>query len=173
MHVRRSLLAGTAVAALAVAAAGCGSSKATKAPSFPTGSAESGSLRVTGAYVPQNASPDVAAAYFTVTDTGAADTLMSVSSPISTDVGLHKTVEHGSTGQMVPVASLPVPKNGSLTLSPGGYHVMLMKPSALTVGQQVNITLHFAHAGNLVVQAPVVPLTAANDDMGSMQMGGM
>ncbi len=166
-------VAGAVAAALAVAigVSACGSSPhAAAPPSFATASATLGPLRISGAYIPKPASPAVAAAYFTVRDDGPADALTAVSSTASRDVGLHQTVEHGNVGEMVPVASMPVAAGGSLTLAPGGYHVMLMKPTALTLGQLVPVTLRFAHAGSVTLQVPVVPLTATNDDSASMSM---
>jgi copper(I)-binding protein len=150
--------------------AGCGGSHSASQPSFATGSATAGDLHISGAYVPLNASPGVAAAYFTVTDDGAADTLVSVSSPVSREVGMHRTVESGTTGEMVPVASLPVSQAAALRLQPGGYHLMLMNPTPLTVGERVALTLHFAKAGAITVETPVVPLTATDGDSSSMGM---
>lgn len=154
--------------------AACGSSATTAAgatssasPHYATGSGQAGAMRVSGAYIPQPANPGVAAAFFTVTDTGAADALTSVSSNVTGDVGLHETVEHGTTGVMVPVARMTVPAHGTLRLQPGGFHVMLMHPSALTVGEQVSLTLHFTHAAPVSLRVPVVPLTADS----SMTMG--
>lgn len=170
-------LAGTAalVAAGALVSA-CGSSAATTpadstgGPS--TGSANSGTMHVTGAYIPQPANTSVAAAYFTVADSGAADVLTGVTSDVSTDVGLHETVDEGAAGTMVAEPSLAVPAHGTVSFTPGGYHVMLMHPSALTVGQQVELTLHFAHAAPVSLKVPVVPLTGS-DGLGSMPMGSM
>ncbi len=168
--LRRALTVAAAVGAGVTALVGCGSSHPATGSSFPTGSATIGSLHITGAYVPLNASPSVAAAYFTVTDDGAADTLLSVTSPISRSIGLHRTVDHGSTGEMLPVVSLPVSQSAALRLAPGGYHVMLMSPATMKVGQTVALTLHFAHAGAVTVQTPVVPLTAGDDDTSTMTM---
>ncbi|HEY5334477.1 MAG TPA: copper chaperone PCu(A)C [Mycobacteriales bacterium] len=164
-----TVLGGVAVGAIV---AGCGSSTVHVAasPSFSTGSGEAGAIQVTGAYIPQPANNAVAAAYFTVTDDGAADVLTGATSDVSTDVGLHETVDSGSTGTMVSVPSIAIPAHGSAKLAAGGYHVMLMHPSTLTVGQQVRMTLHFQHAAPLTLLVPVVPLTDS-DSMGNMTMG--
>lgn len=172
----RARLASTTVLGLvAVGAlvAGCGSSKAAQAnpsPSSATGSGQAGAMHVTGAYIPQPASNTVAAAYFTVADSGAADVLTGPTSDVSTDVGLHKTVDSGSTGTMLAVPSIAIPAHGSASLKPGGYHVMLLHPSTLRVGQQVRMTLSFQHAAPLTLMVPVVPLTDSGS-MGGMQTG--
>jgi copper(I)-binding protein len=113
-------------------------------------------LRVTGAYVPAPASPDVAAAYFTVLDSGrAGDVLTGVASDISAE-----TMMHRSTGQaMEMVGSVRVPAHGRLVFAPGGYHVMLNKPTRrLRAGDHVTLTLQFQRSAAITVSAPVEPI---------------
>lgn len=58
----------------------------------------------------------------------------------------------GSMAEMSPVQAVPV--NGTLDLSPGGYHIMLeglVKP--IGAGEKVQITLTFEKAGNVSVEA--------------------
>lgn len=168
------LVAAVALGALVAAVATHDGSKASAAPRIQTASATLGTLRIGGGYIPQPANPAVAAAYFKIANSGSgADTLLSVSSDASKDVGLHKTIEHGTTGTMVPVASLVVPAGGSLAMAPGGNHVMLEDPSTLTVGKSVSLTLHFARAGEVTLRFPVVPLTATNDDLSGLDMTEM
>jgi copper(I)-binding protein len=171
-----SLVALAAVGALAAALMTHGGSRANAAAqsTIRTASGDIAALRITGGYVPQPANPTTAAAYFVVTNTGSTpDTLLSVSSGVSKSVTLHRTVEHGASGVMVSVASLAVPARGSLALAVGGNHVMLEEPTALVVGQAVAVTLHFARAGSITLQLPVVPLTATNDDLGTLDMTSM
>lgn len=164
------LLATVAAGVLLTACGAPASTDASQQPTIKTASAQTGPLHITGAYIPRPANPDVAAAYLVVTDGGSADALTGVTSSASTDVGLHKTVEHGNVGTMVPVPAIDVPAHGKLVLQPGGFHIMLMHPQPLTIGQHVALTLHFAHAAAVSLQVPVVPLTATNDDTGSMPM---
>lgn len=57
---------------------------------------------------------------------------------------------------MEPVDALVVPAHGSLTLEPGGDHLMIMGLSApLEAGAQVQLTLRFAGADPLTVTVPV------------------
>ena len=57
---------------------------------------------------------------------------------------------------MQPVSEIAVPAHGSVTFAPGGYHVMLMEPTAtLSAGQKVQITLTFKNAGKVTVDADV------------------
>ena len=113
-------------------------------------------LRVTGAYVPAPASPDVAAAYFTVLDSGrTGDVLTGVASDASAETMLHR-----STGQkMEMVGSVRVPAHGRLVFAPGGYHVMLDKPvRRLRPGDHVTLTLRFRRSAAITVTAPVEPI---------------
>ena len=68
---------------------------------------------------------------------------------------LHETVLDGSTARMVMRESLAVAPGGTVELSPGGLHLMLMKPSApVTAGNTVTLVLTCA-GGTLAVEAPV------------------
>jgi copper(I)-binding protein len=123
-----------------------------------------------------------AAAYFVINNsTNKADALLSVSTPAYADVQLHETVAMepspaasgsmpmgsmdpmaspsgmgGDMRGMQPVSEIAVPANGSVTLEPGGYHVMLMEPTGpLAVGDTIELTLTFRDAGKIVVKAPV------------------
>jgi len=153
---------GALVAALVVRD-GSGSAASGDPPAFATASATVGALRVTGGYLPQPASPSVAAAYFTVTNGGSVpDALVSASSDVSSEVGLHDTVSHGSTASMVAISALTVPAHGDAVLTPGGRHLMLMNPTrTLVVGDHVTLHLRFRNAGTVDLRVPVVSLTAA------------
>jgi copper(I)-binding protein len=145
---RTSLLAAAAVLVVVAVAVFTAMARA--------GSAGASDLRVSQAYVPQPASPDVAAAYFTVTDSGdRPDVLQAVSSDVS---GM--TMMHQSTADsMKMVTSLTVPAHGKLVFSPGRYHVMLESPTRpLRQGDRVKLTLTFERAGRITVDAPVMPV---------------
>lgn len=118
-------------------------------------------LSVTGGYIPRPLLTDMAAAYFTVTNSGGtAARLTSVTSPLAAHATLHTT----SHDTMQQVSSLAVPAGGRLALATGGDHVMLedlvRKPA---VGDKVTLTLHFAHASpaTVTVTVPVRPTTYA------------
>ena len=136
----------SAVAAVAIAACGAG---ATASGSAPT---------ISGAWVRPAAANGQSAAYFTITNTsGAADALLSATSPGASMVELHETSTDGSgmTG-MHPVARLDIPAGRSVDLKPGGYHLMLMGLSGeLAVGKTIELDLVFEHAGKVVVNAEI------------------
>jgi copper(I)-binding protein len=123
------------------------------------GGAATDPIVISGAYVREPASPDVAAAYFTVYNTtGTADTLTSVASGAGEDAVLHADTNGSMT---MTAGGLTIPAHSSITLSPGKGHVMiehLLGP--LRPGQYVNLQLSFAKAGLVNVSAPVIALTA-------------
>lgn len=147
------------VLAASLAACSGSASPAGSASPSPAGS-PSGGITVTGAWVRN--SPAVAGAiagYLVIRNDGpAADALVGASSPIAKTVELHRTMAMSSGGMMgmVPVSRIDIPAGGSVELKPGGYHLMMLDPSAgLTVGQTVDITLQFEHAGTITVKAEV------------------
>jgi len=116
--------------------------------------------------------------YLTITDTGPADTLTGVASPVAASAGLHETVNDNGVMKMRPVASLPVTPGKPLTLAPGGYHIMLVDlKQPLKEGDSFPVTFSFAKAGQVTATATVEKAGAAampGMDQGSMGgMGGM
>ena len=117
-----------------------------------------GALTVVKAFLPQPASPDVAAIYLTVKNSGArADELVSVSSAAASSSMLMTENANGTMGML---RLLRIPAHGSASLVPGRDHLMLEQPrGTLDVGQHVAVSLHFRFAGTLTVSVPVVPLS--------------
>jgi len=171
----------------AIALAGCagnasgGSSVDRVAPlSITGGRASLGQLVITRAYIPDPATPALAAAFFTVTNTGPADRLMSVSTSEfrSSVLNRYVTATDGAES-MVPVgAGLTIPAHGRLVLHPGGDHVMLAHPrSPLRQGTTARLRLQFSRAGSVTMVVPVVADTglpgSSGGDMSGMDMSGM
>lgn len=166
-----ALLGATAVLGLAA----CGSSDDS---STSTGSASSTGVKVTNAWA--RVTPETAktgAAYMTISSPDG-DTLTGVSVPssIAGMAQLHETTgtmdsssesmdsgddsmsssSSSKTMGMKEVSEIKIPAGGSVTLKPGGYHVMLIdlvKP--LEVGQEIELTLTFEKAGDQTVTAEV------------------
>jgi copper(I)-binding protein len=158
--MRRTALAASAVLCAAAALlTGCGSSTG-GAGGTANGNGAGGSparISVSGAYIPLPASPDVAVAYFDVSNSGgSADRLTGVSTPAAQSAALNES----TTTSMQTVDGVDVPAHGSALFARGGTHVMLMglKP-APKLGQTIELTLSFQHSGKVTVQATVQPLT--------------
>ena len=98
------------------------------------------------------------AAYLTITaSTSQADALLSASSPVADMVQVHdvSTDASGMTG-MHPIDRLDIPAGATVTLEPGGHHLMVMGlKRELSVGGTIQLDLVFEHAGKVVVQAEI------------------
>jgi hypothetical protein len=154
------------------------------AASGPRGSASVGDIKITGAYIPQPATPSIAAAYFLVTETGSQqDVLLSATSNPSAQAALMQETETGAeAGTMTNISGgLPIPAKGAVDLGPGGYHLMLDNPaSPLIAGGSVALTLRFEHAGTVTFKVPVTSLLsdaltgpAPSASLGMTNMPGM
>ncbi len=110
--------------------------------------AQSGELRITGAWA--RATPggaQTAAAYVTIESPGG-DKLTGVSTPAAQKAEIHAMTMNNGVMQMREVDGVDLPPAQKVTLKPGGYHIMLQglaKP--LEAGQTFPLTLDFAKAG--------------------------
>ena len=98
------------------------------------------------------------AAYLTITGAASrADALLSASSPAAGMVEVHEvlTDASGMTG-MHPIDRLDIPAGTTVTLEPGGHHLMVMGlKQELSVGATIELDLVFERAGKVVVQAEI------------------
>lgn len=156
MHLAHSALKTlSAIAALALLLAACGAGASPSAVSSPP----AGSIRAEGAWArPSMGMERAVAVYMTLhNETGVADSLVGAESPAAGTVEVHETTADPS-GQMAmhPVEKIDIPAGGSVELKTGGYHIMLIDLTAeLTAGDEVEVTLQFATAPDLVVTAEV------------------
>lgn len=66
------------------------------------------------------------------------------------------TVAGSPMMKMQPVDRIVVPASGSVSLEPGGYHIMLLElAKPLEMGSTIELTLKFENAGEVKVSAPV------------------
>ena len=121
-----------------------------------------GSIKVENAYTRATApGQQVAGGFLKIENKGAADQLVSASSPAAGEVQLHEMAMDGNVMKMRQVKDIPVPANGSVELKPGGLHLMFMNIKApLAAGETVPVKLKFAKAGEVEVRMPVNPTTA-------------
>ena len=97
--------------------------------------------------------------------------LRSASSPAYGEVMLHKSSTETGMGRMEMVDSLSIPAHGQAALSPGGYHLMLMKPvGAVKVGDKVRVELRFTDGSALSADFEAKPANTV--DGGAMQDAG-
>ncbi len=104
-----------------------------------------------------------AVGYLSISNTGTApERLLGADCAIAGMTMLHATTRDGAVARMRAVESLPVPPGGTLTLAPGGNHLMLMDTKeALAPGSHFACTLRFATQGPVAVEFAVQPAGAA------------
>jgi len=122
--------------------------------------AEAGGIGVADAWVrPTIGDGRTTAAYMTITNDGDDDdVLRSARSSKAKAVELHKTtMTADGVMQMREVKNgLPIKAGGTLTLAPGGVHLMVMGlDEALADGGELPLTLEFAKSGPMEVTVPV------------------
>jgi copper(I)-binding protein len=106
----------------------------------------------------------VLAGYLTLTNTTSTPLVIeAVSSPAFEAVEIHRSQVVDGVAHMQPVSELTVPATGSISLAPGGYHLMLLRPvRALTEGDNVTLLLHRADGICVTVTAPVLRMTESS-----------
>lgn len=94
----------------------------------------------------------------------AADTLISVVSPVAARIEIHESMVMGGQAMMHPrPGGLPVPAGATVALKPGGWHMMLMGlKQPLRAGDHYPATLTFKKAGKVTVQFSVQTTAPAN-----------
>jgi copper(I)-binding protein len=117
-------------------------------------------IKISLAAVPMRAfTPKAAAAagaahtFLTIRNLGTPDELIAVRSPIASRVVLAR--RSGLAGPATVFSGLPVPGNGTLTLSPLTDDAVLEDPVPFENSRDVQLTLVFRHAGEVTIDAPV------------------
>lgn len=97
------------------------------------------------------------AAYLTIQHSGDIDDmLVGVQSPVADAAEVHRTAMEDGVARMRPAGDVPVAAHSTLTLEPGGQHIMLIGlHQNLKEGTSVPLTLEFRRAGRVSIQAPV------------------
>lgn len=138
----KSSLLSTALLALALA----GSAHSADKPDLRFGNAW---VRAT----PPNAR--VAGGFLRIENTGkSGDRLISASTDAAASAEIHEMTMQGDIMQMRKLTEgLAIPAKQTVTLKPGGLHLMLIAPKqAITEGQKVKITLLFEKAGSRTIE---------------------
>lgn len=170
------LLTGSAAVALL---AGCAAGHAASAVGATTGASTGahhvqgrvGTLLIEDGYVPEPASPDVAAAYLTIVNNGGTPVrLTGVTSAVASSVMPMTEISNGALGSMTPLHSVVVPAHGSFRFHPGAAHLMLEQPQPVpNTGGAVALTVTFAPGGTVNVSLPVTAI-GATPSMPSVSM---
>jgi copper(I)-binding protein len=103
--------------------------------------------------------------FLKITNTGSTpDRLVSASSPAAELVQVHEMKMDGNVMRMREVEKgLEIPAGGSVTLAPGGFHLMMMGlKGPLKQGASVPVTLVFEKAGRVEVEMTVEAVGASH-----------
>ncbi|HXU52170.1 MAG TPA: copper chaperone PCu(A)C [Casimicrobiaceae bacterium] len=104
---------------------------------------------------------DIGGAYLTIDNKGAADRLMSASSPAAARVELHTMAMDNGVMRMSEVKGIDLPPGSQVKLKPGGLHMMLVGlKTPLAEGSRVPLRLTFEHAGSIDVEVAVESMSA-------------
>ena len=100
---------------------------------------------------------DLGAVYFDVRVTGAGDALIAAAAKIAEDAQLHEIATVDGSAMMREVeGGIAIAPGGSVSLRPGGYHVMLLGVAEVPApGETFALTLEFARAGRVTVDVAV------------------
>jgi hypothetical protein len=118
---------------------------------------QAGDLLITQAWSRAAGAGGQGAGYLTIANRGAAaDRLLSASSPASGRMELHTHVNDNGVMRMREVPAIDLPAGQTVTLRPGGLHLMFMGlTQALQQGSTVPVTLRFERAGPVTVPLAV------------------
>ncbi len=96
-----------------------------------------------------------AGGYMTLHNDGDTDAVLaSAASPACGMLMLHKSEDNSGMAMMMDVPTITIPAHGSVSFTPGGYHLMCMQPK-MQVGGKVAVTLRFADGSTLPMTMPV------------------
>jgi copper(I)-binding protein len=96
-----------------------------------------------------------AAGYMTLRNLGDDDVVLTgAASPDCGMLMLHETKEQSGMAMMMQTPGITIPAQGSITLAPGGYHLMCTEPR-MKPGEIVPVTLRFSDGSSLQVELPV------------------
>ena len=115
------------------------------------------------------------AAYMVITNDGEADTLVAAAADVAHVVEIHEIVDNNGVMEMKPLEQgLEIPASGSVTLAPGGYHVMLIGLTGdLTEGMTFDLTLTFEKAGDVIIPVTVQRAAPEGDAIVSIEAGDL
>lgn len=109
----------------------------------------------------------VAGGYMLIRNAGAADRLVSASSPAAAKVELHVHINDNGVMKMREVPGYEVPAKGSFELKPGGSHLMFMGiKRPFKEGEKLPVTLKFEKAGEVSAEFQVGPLGGSSAPAG-------
>ena len=123
-----------------------------------------------------SAGAKVGGGFVTIDNKGAtSDKLIGASSPAAGKIEVHETAMTNGVATKRPVqGGLSIPPGQSVTLAPGGYHLMMMElKGPLKKGDKVPVTLAFEKAGQITVTFDIQGVGATATGQKDHAMPGM
>jgi copper(I)-binding protein len=145
---------------LALALGGCGDGGSQPAAE------QASAVSVSDAWV-KAADGGMTAAFAELTNDGpTAATLVAATTDVSSTVEIHQTTMVDGAMAMAPAdGGIVIPAGGSVTLEPGGYHIMLMDVvTPVEPGEKVALTLEFSDGSTADVTAIGKQFSGGNEE---------
>lgn len=124
----------------------------------PAQAQQFGDLRIEGAWIRQMpAVAPASAGFMTIHNQGNKDDrLIAVNADISQKIEIHNMIMEDGVMKMRPLADgIPIPAKGSITLAPGGKHIMFMGlKGAIAANSIIEIEMIFEQAGAITLTLP-------------------
>ncbi len=117
-----------------------------------------GDIQIGGPWTRANARAGAnAGGFMTIHNKGrTADRLLGVESAAADKMEMHESRMENNVMQMRPVQAIEIPPGGTVSLAPGGLHIMFLgTKQQFQQGQSVPMTLRFERAGNVQVELTV------------------
>ena len=129
---------------------------------LPASAQPAGELTITRPWTRAAGQNGTGAGFLGIGNAGrAADRLIGASAPIARVTEIHTHVREGDILRMRPVEAIEIPAGQTVTLQPGGFHLMLIGlKEPLIQGQAVPVTLRFERVGEVPVMLAVQPAGA-------------
>lgn len=171
---RRRTVVATALAALTLSAlAACGNSGDDAESAAAPSSAAAAELTIKDPWVKAGPAGEMTAAFGMLTNGTAADvTVVSATSSVS-PMELHEmTMKDGAMVMQQKKGGFVIKAGGTHELSPGGDHLMLMKPAKeIAAGDEVSFTLTLADGKTVPFSAVAKPYTGAQESYAPEESG--
>jgi copper(I)-binding protein len=112
------------------------------------------SIELSTAYVPVPQTPGTTVAYVVIRNNGAADRLVAARTSAGGRVTFRMARGPGASA-MGTVASVRIPAHATLAMRPDGVQMLITGAGPMRGGNDITLTLRFAHAGQVSVVAQV------------------
>lgn len=84
-------------------------------------------------------------------------TINSISSPQFSIVEIHETIMNNGVASMIKINTLTIPKKQSVSLKPGGKHLMLIDPiKSISEGEEISLIIELSSNETMMLKTPAV-----------------